>query len=1079
MRNLIFSESLLTMYNEAKSMSPENACARGDNLYLNKNYPESIPFYYSAAERNNSRGCLCMGNAFADGTGITQNYEEAYDWYIASTRCDNPEVFAYFNLGNLYENGLGVQKNLDLAEENYAMAAVKGHSEALERLHNIAYLYENGIGTEENLFRAAQIYEKAATMGKEESLGRFTRLVIVGEGVPDYYDNVDIVHSSYIAEKLYNNRLFPLALRHYMNLSLTNFSSDASYTAGNMIFRGIGRFSSPIEALCYYINAAENEPSGAMISIGKMLELGLSMPQDPDAALKFYHKSSDPCAGTMAEAVIKEVQSVGQDIEIKGDTIEECIAKAKEYQNNGRYYLAGCYYELAAEKGSADAAFNAALIYRTPEKWLDLKKATRYFEIAADAGSIPALLELGMMYEYGLHNYPDFNKAMECYCRAQNIINGLDRFNMNYIMYNDTIKKHISYLSVFMKYPDAYMQFLMQPIRCDVPAIKNRFFKLIDEDVEVNIVTDEDGYSVLDFNREPEFIKFNPQQLPDLNGVREENAQRNVPDNVDKYFSGVVGMNSVKEQLNKICNNIKIQKKRNEILTAKGITPPENSRRYNFIITGNTGTGKTLVARIIAKILYDIGIREKDTLVETDRSGLVGETIGSTPLITKGVIDKAKDGVLFIDEAYTLFKEDNERDFGQEAIDTLVKDMEDHGDTYSVIMAGYKEPLQNMIKNANTGLASRFTYAIDIPDYTDDELLEIAGEFIKAQHFEADESVFGAIRKCIIHDKIDETFGNARYIRELVNRAVDNMSDRIADSDKLSDNDYFSFRPEDFWQGGKDEKSTAEYLDELNELIGLSSVKKEVNEIINRIEIDAEMEKRGLATSGNIGTLHMTFKGNAGTGKTTVARLLGKLYSSLGVIKRNDVFVECSRADLVGMYQGHTAAMVKKVVHSALGGILFVDEAYSLVQGTGDTFGKEALDTLVALMENHRDNLIVIFAGYGDDIDKFLANNQGLKSRIPIELYFEDYSPEELTDIMRLMLKKRNLHLSETAEQAVHNAIITNYKQKDFGNARGVRNLVDSFIRQQNARIADLIHSGQQITDEMLTTIEAEDIISA
>lgn len=555
------------------------------------------------------------------------------------------------------------------------------------------------------------------------------------------------------------------------------------------------------------------------------------------------------------------------------------------------------------------------------------------------------------------------------------------------------------------------------------------------------------------------------------------NEQEGMPDDLEKYFAGMIGMESVKEQLDKIYQAVKMQLLREKILRERGEEVKESEKGYNFILLGNPGTGKTTVARIIAQILYDIKIRTSDSFIEIERSGVVSDHVGGTENRMREILSKVEGGTLFVDEAYALYKEDSDTDFGQEAIDVLMKDMEDHRNSYSVIMAGYKEPMMNMIKNANSGFGSRFSYYIELPDYSDEALIEIAHKHIEKQKFVAGEGVDAAIKKCIAHDKLDHTFGNARYVRELVHRAIENQSQRLTKQGNYENEELFLLKAEDFWQGVWEEEGVDKYLAELNGLTGLQSVKEEVNSLINLITVQKEMERRGMESAMDFGTLHMAFKGNPGTGKTTVARIIGKLYAALGVLKRGDVFVECTRADLVGKFQGHTAANVKKVVESALGGILFIDEAYSLVQGDGDSFGREAVDTLVAEMENNRKNLVVIFAGYTQDLDEFFQNNQGLKSRVPKELFFQDYNLNELYEIGISMMKSKKLLLTEAAEEAFRASLVNNSMMENFGNARGVRNLVDSIQRKQNVRIAQLLKENAEVSDELLMTIDAEDVM--
>ena len=207
-----------------------------------------------------------------------------------------------------------------------------------------------------------------------------------------------------------------------------------------------------------------------------------------------------------------------------------------------------------------------------------------------------------------------------------------------------------------------------------------------------------------------------------------------------------------------------------------------------------------------------------------------------------------------------------------------------------------------------------------------------------------------------------------------------------------------------------------------------------------------------------------------------MARIIGKLYTKLGVLKRDDIFVECSRADLVGSHMGETAIKTRKVVQSALGGILFIDEAYSLVQDSRDSFGLEAVSELVTQIENNRNNLLVILAGYNQDIDDFLKNNPGLRSRVPVDLTFDDYNLIELNEIALDMLKKKGLKIDEKGEEALRGALLRESLMKDFGNARGVRNLIDKIARNQNVRMAGLLSSNSQVTDDELLTVIAEDI---
>ncbi len=533
------------------------------------------------------------------------------------------------------------------------------------------------------------------------------------------------------------------------------------------------------------------------------------------------------------------------------------------------------------------------------------------------------------------------------------------------------------------------------------------------------------------------------------------------------YFDGVIGMEAVKDQLDKMYKRFRIDAMRRK---AMGIS--QGKQGFYFIITGNPGTGKTTVARIIGRMLHDMGFLSGDVYVEVDRGRLVGQYIGQTAKQTASVIESARGGTLFIDEAYTLFKKDDEKDFGTEAIDTLLKDMEDHRGEYCCILAGYQDRMDEMIRFANPGLASRFDHKIHIGDYSPDEIADILVSMAAAKHFYIKSEARQIILARTDKEKVDETFDNARFARRLLDEAIEHQALRLSENmDSIEMEDLQILEAEDFGRLTNELSTLDSCLKELNALTGLAAVKDEVNGFVNAVRIRNESRKRGLAIAANPVSLNMIFTGNPGTGKTTVARLLNRIYYHLGLLKRPDVFVECVRADLVGRYQGETAIKVKEAVRSALGGILFIDEAYSLVMGDGDTFGIEAVNTLVSEIENNRENLAVVMAGYTDEMQKFLDSNPGLRSRLPRVLEFPDYTLEELVQIFNRELEKRGYE-AEMSEPVLRALIGREMGRKDFGNARGVRNLVDTVIGNHNERmtrtdLADLSNDDiLSITDE-------------
>lgn len=543
-----------------------------------------------------------------------------------------------------------------------------------------------------------------------------------------------------------------------------------------------------------------------------------------------------------------------------------------------------------------------------------------------------------------------------------------------------------------------------------------------------------------------------------------------LPPEIEQEFDHMVGMDTVKEKIFEFYKMNWLERMRLETLGLK----PDEGRSCHFVLYGNPGTGKTTVARIIAKLLFHLGIRASDTLMEESRDTLVSAYIGQTEENVRKKLDgiKKQGGTLFIDEAYTLYRKNNEKDFGIEAVTTLLRDMENNRSSYSVIMAGYKKEMEEFLREANPGLRSRFNYHIVIPDYTTEELLLIAERLAKKKKYILSEEAKKAITICIERDRLDETFANARYIRDLMEEAQLRMAVRLSGKEKLETTDLMILKGCDFGIDGDrlSEYGIEELLKELNQMTGLRQAKEKVREIADSAMMQQEAERLG--TSGSrTGTLHLIFKGSAGTGKTTVARILGKIYKQLGILKRGDVFVETRGEELA---EGG-AERVKALVQQALGGILFIDEAYVLAQAGNSGRVENALTALLADIDEKRDKLMVIAAGYGEQMDQFLAQNEGLRSRFPEDIYFEDYTPSELTEILLHMVEGMNCLFPDADRGLLQDMLKAEASQQDFGNARGVRNLVEKAARRRDGRLARDKAAGQFLTGEALRTFRMED----
>nr|WP_243387019.1 stage V sporulation protein K [Bacillus kexueae] len=260
--------------------------------------------------------------------------------------------------------------------------------------------------------------------------------------------------------------------------------------------------------------------------------------------------------------------------------------------------------------------------------------------------------------------------------------------------------------------------------------------------------------------------------------------------------------------------------------------------------------------------------------------------------------------------------------------------------------------------------------------------------------------------------------------------------------------------------------------DEMSSLVGMEEMKKMMKEIYAWIYVNKKREETGLKAGKQ--ALHMMFKGNPGTGKTTIARLIGKLFYQMNVLSKGHL-IEAERADLVGEYIGHTAQKTRDLVKKALGGILFIDEAYSLARGGEKDFGKEAIDTLVKHMEDKQHDFVLILAGYPREMDQFLSLNPGLKSRFPIVMDFPDYSVEELMQIALQMVNEREYQFSYDAKRKLReqlNRAKSEMSPSKFSNGRFVRNIIEKSIRTQAMRLV----LTDQYQKEDLVTIKSEDL---
>ena len=393
-------------------------------------------------------------------------------------------------------------------------------------------------------------------------------------------------------------------------------------------------------------------------------------------------------------------------------------------------------------------------------------------------------------------------------------------------------------------------------------------------------------------------------------------------------------------------------------------------------------------------------------------------------------------------------------------------------------MAGYTDQMHDFI-DTNPGLKSRFTQTIHFDDYTPDELTEIFLHLAEGKNFTIDDDTRAAIHRQFeqLYLRRDKNFGNAREARRIFNEAVEKQSQRLV---KLMNDP--GFQEKDMYSLTKDDLPMAqseavrpldEVLNELDEFIGMRSVKNS----IRRLAVQSMfMKQRAAMGAGKVQQMSMNFilTGNPGTGKTSIARKMGEILQSMDILPTSRV-IEASRATLVGKYMGETPKIVNNMCDKAMGGILFIDEAYTLSDG-GDQYGKEAIDTLMKRMEDDRGKFVVIAAGYKDKMEEFLTMNAGLASRFTHKLHIEDYNEDELLAIYKHMAQKEQYTLSQAAEfkalDTIYKMVLA--KNESWGNAREMRNLLDSTIQKLSERVSHM--PPDEVTKETYQIILPEDI---
>ncbi|MEZ0224001.1 MAG: AAA family ATPase [Alphaproteobacteria bacterium] len=936
---------------------------------------------------------------------------------------DQGHADAQFNLGRCYETGTGVKKSPSDAIMWYRMAAGKGNAAAQNNL-GLCYRYGNGVVKSSS--EALYWFRKSADKGDASGQHNLADMYLRGEGV---------------------EQNFAEAVGWFMK-SAEQGDAGAQFFLGWCYQNGKGVIANTAEAMIWYDKAAKKGYAGAKAALEA---LGRSAPQNNQKYNVTYgteQKTPGPGGAAPKPLVSGASNPQGVELLLEVDKREPDVRKAMAL------IASGAALDGRDEKG------------RTP------------LILAAWRG------------------HADIMQAL---VRAHAPLDKKDNLGNTALIFA-AWQGHAEIVTFLLAAGAAVDERNVKGYTALVCAASNGRQKVAQLLIDAGAALDEDDIA---------HIGPDAGSLKDIHRGAQNAAKRR--EKILKKLDVLIGQKNLKVRIGSFLDRIELDRARAKF----GL--PAKKANLHTVFTGSPGTGKTTVARILGGMFKEAGVLSKGQLVETSPADILGvRYVGEAAQRMAAKVKEAQGGVLFIDEAYNFTEYKGSRtDVAAEAIDVLLRSLEDPAQEFMTVIAGYEDEIKNFLSQ-NPGLKSRFQTYINFDSYSAEDLAAIYVKMAKEADYvlaKGCDEVLGRVMP-LAPEKYSRTFGNARYVKNLFDETLKILSSRIATKADPTREDVMILMPDDvqkafeaIWVEPKKSKlknkdgvaidlppvsvgakpptaPTMSAFQELEALVGLDNVKTAVRKTAHEMQFFKSRSTAGLPVARS--ARHFVFTGNPGTGKTTIARIFGHILKEVGYLEQGHV-IETTGYDLIGQYVGHTGPQVAGRIADAMGGILFIDEAYTLNSHAtihGGDFGQDAVATLLKLMEDYRDKFVVIVAGYPKEMKTFVDSNPGLKSRFTDFIEFEDYSPVDLENIYLKLAKDFKYVLSDGAGRALKevmaDAPVT--FAVNFPNGRFVRNLFEDTLKNLASRVASTAlpaQAGAPFSMEALTVIEAADLNEA